>query len=511
MYSNRYLIVFSLVFLQFILSCKSQPDSTWLIKTETEEITVSEAGNLWNELDTSLQTRLSSEDNPIGSYLSYLSREVMIEQVLKEENILNSVEIINLKSCWLTSASARALTDSLTVDILARITEDDITKYRQLLGKTIWYSKNDQHFGPLRLPDLPWEIAFVFDSINPGEHFNFNGSTFFLDSLIMTPAFLENEMGRDAIFIKTNLARSRVNRQIDSFQSEICSNVLIDSVAVDIFLNNRNSLQNTTALVNWSGGFVSSEQADGILAFNALHRSPDSLGFQHISGLLTNQIKLIIQEDIFADKYPSAYSNLIEQAEYFAHEQARQLLFKKHITDHIIITEQMLLDAYNNQNNLPTTPETRIFNSVITTTTDNFSLVNGRLVTINQTASDSISGYKPTLKATNNTLSEPVTARQLPALLANVLFEPETPDSLWYGPLQLQDSTYIYYSLVSIIPEHSVSFEIIRESIQQNLILHIEEQKEAEWMCNLEAHCKLDINLDVLTDLPENPMLWSNF
>ena len=510
MNSNKYLIVFALVFLQFILSCKSQPDSTWLIKTETEEITVSEAGFLWNNLDTSLQVRLSSEDNPIGSYLSYLSREVMIEQVLKEENILNSVEIVHLKSCWLTSASARALTDSLTIDILARITEDDITKYRQLLGKTIWYSKNDQHFGPLRLPDLPWEIAFVFDSINPGEHFIFNGSTFFLDSLIMTPAFLENEMGRDAIFIKTNLARSRVNRQIDSLQSEVCSNVLIDSIAVDIFLNNQNSLQNTTALVSWSGGFLSSQQLLGILAFNALHQSQDFLGFQHISNVLTNQIKLIIQEDMFADKYPSAYSNLIEQAEDFAHEQARQLLFKKHITDNIIITEQILLDAYNNQNNLPTTPETRIFNSVVTSTTDNFRLVSGELTTIDQTSLDNFSGYKSTLSTTSNILSEPVTARQLPVLLANALFEPATSDSLWHGPLQLQDSTYIYYSLTSIIPEHPVSFEKIRESIQQNLILHIEEQKEAEWMCNLEAHCKLEVNLEVLADLPENPMLWSN-
>jgi len=66
------------------------------------------------------------------------------------------------------------------------------------------------------------------------------------------------------------------------------------------------------------------------------------------------------------------------------------------------------------------------------------------------------------------------------------------------------------YRLHSIIAPHQAEFEDLKEALRASITAHLEEQDTMEWLRTLEESYELEINSDILEDLPADPSMWSD-
>ncbi|MCD4708574.1 MAG: peptidyl-prolyl cis-trans isomerase [Candidatus Sabulitectum sp.] len=505
---------FLLPALLMIISCGTPDGSNWLIKTSTSEVTVSEAGIIWDELDQSERALLLAGDSPVGDFVSALGRETMILHEISNDRYLHSPTIEYMRKCWVRSASAKAYNDSLSASVQGGITATDLSNYRELLGKIVWYSSTAREgAGPVRLPDLPWDLAFAFDTMTTGSTVEIEGVSYTLDSCITSPEKLIDEAHPDTdrvnTFALSSLTQSRVNRNLLSLKTEAMGTFSIDSASVLAYCAHRDSLEDRTELAFWNNGAISAEEFDGIVAFIALGQSNAASSPRWVYRNLKNQAELIIVEELYSRIYPHDYADIQQAANKFATDQAYELLFRHNVTNSVVITDSMVIEAYSSMDSIPMVPETRTFISIAASSTVCEEVL-ARLNSGDSLFLSNYSGYSRFLIHGNNLLSRPVSVSELPSEISAVLFGLNEVDTGWYGPSEIDEDLFIAYRLDQIFPAHPTPFEKLRESIRHRLLIHCEEQRTMEWICELERACNLQINNGILGDLPADPSSWSD-
>lgn len=507
----KYLLFLTLL---MIISCGAPDGSTWLIRTSTSELSVAAAGKVWDELDHNERNSFLAGDSPVGSFVSALGRETMILNEINNDRYLHSPIIENMRKCWVRSASVKAYNDSLSATIQAEITAADLLYYRELLGTIVWYSSStEEPAGPVRLPDLPWALAFAFDTMTTGSSVEIEGISYTLDSCVIPPEKIINEMHVDIDrvnnFALSSLTRSRVNRNLLSLKAETMGSFAIDSASILVFCTQRNSLNDNAELAFWNNGAISAEEFDGIVSFIALGQPGAANSSRWVYRTLRNQAELMCVEDIYSELNPHDYADIQQIANDFATDQASELLFRHNVTNSVVITDSMVIEAYSRMNSIPMVPETRTFMSI----TAPSAVCEEALVMIksgNSLQLSGFSGHSEFLAPGSELLSRPVTRPELPEQTGTAIFALVKGDTLWYGPSEIGENLFMIYRLDQILPAHPTPFEKLRDSIRHRLLIHSEEQRTMEWICELERACNLQINHEILGDLPSDPSLWSD-
>ncbi len=406
-----YRYLFIIVLLIFI-SCGGEKGSQWLMKTKEQTITVNEAGEIWNNLTPSTRASYLANINTVGTFISTLGKETIIFSEVNNTNYLNSIDMANLKNCWIRHASVNAFKDSLSSSYRDEITNTDITNYQQLLGKIVWYSVNhNETFGPVRLPDLPWDLAFAFDTITAGTSIELEGIEYTLDSSSTSRNLLNNEMQHETTFAISNLTQSRVNRHLNTLKAPLLQQLFIDSLSIELYTKQDASLNNSTTLAFWQDDTISAEELNVALSFITPKISASVSSSDWVYAALINQAGLFILEDIYSNQYPADYTKIQSQANDYAVDMVTDMLFTENITNTIIITDSMVVEAYTE---ITSAGETR-------------------------------------------------------------------------------------------------SFQNMEQSLRANILIHCEEQRTMEWICELEEKWDLEINNNILGDIPSDPSQWSSF
>ncbi len=501
--------------LLILTSCSSPDGNSWLISTATDTLTVAEVGTIWNDLDESARQGFLAKDNPVGEFLTALGRKAIITEEISNDRYLYSPVIQEMKECWLASAAFIAYKDTLSVSLRAGLTEADLSNYSNLLGSVVWYSsERDGLMGPERLPDLPWELAFAFDTIATGSSVEFDGNVYTLDSIVtsdqeLIDATLANE-DQFNVFASTSLTESRTLRHLSTLKREVIETFTYDSIAVETYCTDRNALVGTEVLASWEGGSITAENFDAIVQFLTLGNYGNRSSSLWVLHNLRNQARLIYIANVYRALYPSDYEELKAGAESFALDQASEILFKENVTDSIIINDELILESYESMDSLPIVPESRTFESVMIPA----GLLQEALVLLDDEDEDAIlefgyPGYTEYLQSGSEFLSRPVFSSELQYEMGVLLFLLEEDDTAWNRPLEIEEDLFLAYRLKEIIPPHPASFEYLQPAIRRNLTIHLEEQRTMEWLCQLEAAHQYRINSEILSKLPIEPSRWS--
>ena len=506
--------VFYLSTLLLILTgCGSPDGNSWLISTSADTLTVAEIGTIWDELDESAKQPFLSKDNPIGEFLLAVGRKTIITEEISNDRYLYSPIIEDMRECWLSSSAFIAYKDTVSASTRSALTELDLSNYSDLLGSIVWYSSEEGgSMGPERLPDLPWELAFVFDTISVGSSAEFNEILYTLDSIVTSDQELIDatlvDIEQFNTFARTSLTESRTLRHLSTLKGELLETFTFDSTAVAAYCNNRDAMVGTEVLASWENGSITVDKFDAITAFLALgnHGNPSSLLW--VIHNLRNQARLIYIADIYAAQYPQEYEDMMEGADDFALDQASEILFRENVTDLIVITDDLLRESFENMDSLPIVPESRVFQSVMIP-----GVLLEEAITLLEDGDALLEfgypGYTAYLQPGNEFLSRPVFPTELPHGMDMLLFLLEENDTSWQRPVEIDEDLFVVYRLIEIIPPHTVSFEQLESSIRRNLTMHLEEQRTMEWLCELEASHQYRINSEILGKLPVDPSAWS--
>ncbi len=508
---HKYIILF--VFLLMLTSCGSPDGSTWLIRTSTDSITVSEVGTTWLELDQSARMRFLAKDNPVGDFITALGRKTMITAEIDNENYLHSQYIQSMKNCWIINSAFIAYRDTLSSSMRSSITDSDLSHYSELLGSIVWFSSTvTGSKGPVRLSDLPWNLAFALDSIAPGNHVEVDGVMYTLDSIETSSQEMIDATLADSStfnsFARSSLTESRSIRNLDSLKSEVMRTFQMDSAAVAAYCLQRDSVDNSTELASWSGGSISAREFHGIADFASMGHPGNPQSFNWVSHNLRNQARLSFVADLYAAEFPQGYMSFTQGAEAFALDQASELLFTVNVADAVQISDSLVYEAYLQMDSVPQLPETRVFESVMVPSgilAEAIALISddNSLMEIGYT------GYTEFLAPGNEFISRPVTQRELPYGIDLVLFAMEENNHQWHRPVEVEEDLFVFFRLVEIVPPHAASFEQVEATIRRNLRIHLEEQRTMDWMCELEAIHEFQVNHGILGDLPTDPAAWS--
>jgi hypothetical protein len=454
-----------------------------------------------------------SGENPVGDFITALGRKTMVTMEIDSDIYLHSSVIQTMKKCWTQSAAFIAFKDSLAVAEIQDLSETDFANYADLLGSVVWYTSSIHgRKGPERLPDLPWNLAFAFDSIATGSTVDIDGVSYTLDSITTAAPELIAATIADASqfrgFVRNSLVESRVNTNLEIMKFQALETLVIDSTEVFSYCSARNSLDDSTELAFWDSGTITASDFDGIAAFLSLSGNNSSSSPAWVFHNLENQVRLQYIAERFSSEYPDGYSVVTQNAEAFAVDQASELLFKNEVTETVTVTDSMVSAEYAVMDSIPMLPESRIFESIVAPAD---SL--GYLITLIDSGTallnTGFSGYSDFLSDSSDFVSRPVFRSELPGEMDTTLFLLDEDNNQWQRSVEVQEGTSVLYRLVQVIPPHEAQFEYLESSIRDNLVMHLEEQRTMEWMRELESSYKFQINSDILADLPADPSMWS--
>lgn len=508
----RFVLPFVLFLALISSGCGSPGGETWLIRTNQEELSVIDAGNAWLDLDHQGRMGFLEAANPVGEFISALGRKLIIVKEVSCEDYLYSPEILIMQETWQRSASYQAYVSLLTENARSTISSQDLENYRLLIGSVVWYTdESGNSRGPVRLPDLPWEIAFALDTLSPGETVSIESGAFTLDSVNTSPDSMIAVTLADTAsvngFARSSLAESRVSIHLDSITNAISTSLVLDSAAIDQYCLAREELPNSTVLASWRNGELTALDMDGIIAFTAIGLPVATDSPTWVIYTLKNQIRLLETESVFRETYPEAFAELVVQSEEFALEKASDALFFQKVSSQVEITDQMILEAYNNLDSIPVIPETRTFESLLIPS----GIVDENLAAIEQGADPfqlGFPGYPEFLAEGSEFISRPVAPGELPSAMATILFLLREDETAWQRPLEIEPGLYVVFRLHSVVPPHAASMTQLEPSIRMNLSNHMVEQMTMEWLIELEQAHNLEINSEIISDLPPDPANW---
>lgn len=505
-------LIFAFVIVS-VLGCAKDPSGdSWIIKTSSQCITVSDLGAEWNDLDSASVAGFLEDGNPVGDFITVYSRKLLVIEEISNSDYLFSTGIQSYRDSWTRNSSYAAFCDSVFNQFFGAVTEEDIAAFSGFFGKTVFYSESTgTEREPVGLQYLFWDLAIAFDTMSAGESVELNGVLYTLDSVFTVPDSLiaadfdDPEFRRN--YAASSIARQRLNGEIMRICQETVVSFQADTASIASFLEDPESVADSTVLASWGTGSFTAADFYGMMSFSAVsgYATPYSLEWGILN--LKNHAMMDQIQTLFADSNTSRYSYILLEAESLAMKRASDLLYSDRVLSSITITDSMLIDAYENMDSLPELPETRTFESLVipeNALADAVEYSGG----LQNPDSLGFSGFPFFLAADEQYLSRPVTASELPEDMGTILFMLEESNRSWQGPLEVEDGFYVLFRLNSIIPPHPASFDMLEASIRTNLQAHLEEQATMDWLRELEEIHNLRINSDILEDLPNDLSEW---
>ncbi|RKZ03155.1 hypothetical protein DRQ25_17985 [Candidatus Fermentibacteria bacterium] len=510
------------------LSCgdPSKAD-TWLISMDQSTISVADAGNTWLELSAEQQDFFIQRGDHVNDFIVSLARKEMIIREILRLNYLQKPDILALGNARIRMKASQLARDSIFADAEESITAEDIIFFRDHMGRTVWYTSSSGAFdemscGPSHLPELPRELVFHLDSMNPGDALPLSDGTLIrFDSLVVSDPDLISETLADSERV-TDFAVQRLSaawgkadlhRIADSVLSGVEPGisdaavndlVLYYSLGEEFIPDDSIVVSPHIVMTSLDIEYEIEYQSD----FMPVKPSDPVWLVWFIDTTLLNHAL----EQYFATVYPGTYADLLGERDEWMMGIASDKLVEDEVYSFISITPELLRDEFDSLNEVPIIPERRSIQCVQVQSDD--IAVYETAISDGSSVDSVISRFDFWMNLSKDdppsNITRPLLREEVPGFRGDDVFSLAPFDTLTWSSLSpiYEDQMYIALRLVKVFPSHLATYEDIEADLYQIINSRFAEERTLAWLEELARRYSLSINMDVLQSLPSDPELW---
>jgi len=505
-----------------LTACGEPKGTDWVFRTESDTMTVNEAGELWSGLEPRERAVFTSETEPAREFLLAIARRSMLDLELAGSGLLSSPKVLRYEVAWQRSTRFMALADSLPARIARGLDESDIAFFREHMGRTVWFTdmSSGTQNGPHHLPELPRELTMALSTAAQGGLVTAGGTVFRLDSLEGTDSTLLAEALADTASIRrlalSRLSSAEAQRTISMAEEQALSETTIDTSLVLAFASAGGDIESgafdpdqvildcplialTARDLFWEISFTS----------RSTPVSPGSTTW--LLNYLRNLVRLSAGAALFCEEWPEEAEGIATASHGFGRQTALDDLYDEQVRSRTAVTDSMLEAEFQGLPEPLLYPEQRVLEMG---SVQEENLPDLRQALQNQdheTVRSLLQSYStwPGFD-TGSLLSTPVTATQVPEAMGGMVFTADPADSVtWYGPMETSHGSMMVYRTAQTLPRRPATFGEAREWLEMTVRSRLEEARTLEWMEELKAENGLELNEELLPELPADPALWT--
>lgn len=512
-----------------VLACAcGRPDAgTWLIVAAGDTVTIGEAGANWDSMPIQGRVRFLESDNLVGDYIVSLGQRILVEAELNRLGYTSRPDIVFLSQARARLTMAGALQDSIHAIASRDVTEDRIDRFLENLGTIVWLTRTtargDSLAGPEHLPELPEEwVACVEGMVAAGTLTGTlpDGSSIRLDSIHYEDPELLAQALSDTVQIR-GFAASRLSQRTAAAEVSALRGRLREESApvfaesafrdlMDYYAGLSPLIPEDTLIVSGAEVWTAARMV-GEIAFEASTNpvSPaESTWLYAYADVIVDRANLSAE---YARRFPAESEAALAGAAEWALGAAADSLFMDYVADSVEVTEAQIDSAW--QADPPPFPERR---SVRTVIIPEDRLEEFRNALAAGTAGD-LEQSLPFIDRLSDPagpdghLTRPLFIEEVPGSMGESLFAMSPSDTLRWLPPQpyAPDIGYVSIRLVAVIPEHTATREEADYYLDRQLYDTFIGRRLEAWLTELEARFGLEVNEEVLDDLPPNPSDWT--
>lgn len=505
------------------LTACGEPEGTdWVIRTNTDTITVREAGELWSDLAPRERAVFTGTDDPVNEFLMAIARRSMLDSELEGSALLSSPQVMRYGEAWLRSAQFMALADSLPARLAREVDGNDIAFFREHMGRTVWFTdmSTGTRNGPHHLPELPPELTSALANTAPGGTVTVGDAVIRLDSLEETDSTLLADALADTANIRrlaiSRLSSAEAQRTISMAERQALSETTLDTALVMAFASaggDTGSGAFDPDGVILDGPLLSLTARDLFweISFTSMSTPVSPGSTTWLFHYMSNLVRLSAGATLFREQWPEEADGIAAASGGFARQTALDRLYDEHVRSRVAVTDSMLMEEFQRLPEPLLYPEQRVLEIGSVEEEDlpalRLALQNGD----HEAVRNLLSPYSawPGFD-TGSLLSAQVTASQVPEAMGGQVFSQDPADSVtWFGPTETSHGSLMVCRTVETLPRRPATFEEASEWLEARVRSMLEEARTVEWMNELEAVYGLEYNEGLLSVLPADPALWA--
>lgn len=511
-----------------LLSCGGgRPSDRDLFSIEGRATTVEQAAEMWNIMPSEFRRVILSSDSVQREFARAVATRNMIELEVSRLGIDTLPEIVSAGRAAGRMRSLAALHGLLREDASSRITPEDVDLYLDRMGRTVWYTISDGNYirsaGPEHLPETEPPLGSLLSSMSPGDTAILDdGRTLTLDSLDVTdPELVEETAGIEGY---RDLARDRLinawtERSMERLQEEflgypapVPDSTVIRSVAGHFSSGSPYRAADTVAaaaeFVLTAGDLVGSVNIEGA----RVPVSPESETW--LAAFSMALLRRRAAASYLEENHPREYAEAFAEADSVSMNAAADLLYRRFVSDSVIVTEDDIHELYAGLQGELTVPERR---SVLSVHLEDREETERFREAVSSGTAGLIADEFPGVSSISSPgsggrLSRPLTVDEVPAGLGPRLFSLAREDTVtWLGPEPYsQGLCWVALRLADVHPAHQAELEEVRETLQDVAAAEMEAERYTEWISELHDRWQPRFNWELIDTLPPDPAAWAD-
>lgn len=511
-----------------LLSCGGgRPSDRDLFSIDGRSSTVDQAADMWRTIPAEFRQVILSSDSVQREFARTLAAREMIELEVSQLGIDTLPEIVSAGRAAGRMRSIAALHGLLHEEASSRISPEDIELYLDRMGRTVWYTVSDGEIirsaGPEHLAETEPSLASLLASMNPGDTAILDdGRSLILDSMKVTDPELVAETVEMAGFrdlARTRLVNAWTENSMERLQEDflgypppVPDSAVIRSVAGHFSSGSPYRAADTVVaaaeFVLTAGDLVGSANIEGA----RIPVSPESEAW-----LVAFSMALMRRQaaaSYLEENHPREYAEAFAEADSVSMSAAADLLYRRYVSDSVIVTEDDINELYAGLQGELTVPERRSVLSVHLEGREDAERF--REAVSSGTASLIIDEF-PCLSSISSPenggrLSRPLTMDEIPAGLGPQLFSLAREDTTtWLGPEPYaQGLCWVAVRLADIHPAHQAELEEVRETLKDIAAAEMEAERYTEWISELHDRWQPQFNWELIDSLPSDPAAWTD-
>lgn len=508
------------------LSCGGgKPVPDWLVIVDGDSISIGEAAGLWAEIPLGPRDTMLLTDSTSREFSRAVAIRRMVELEVSRLGLDTLPEIISVGDSYGRLKCLSALHILLLEEAAATVSTQDLTLYRERMGRTAWYTlEKEGHartHGPEHLAEADPELGGYLMTMVSGETLLLaDGRRLTLDSIVVTdPELVEAAAMDDDFeqFAEGRLVRSRAQMALRKVQEEFVGYPppLPDSAAIrslSLHFSRGTPIQASDTVVALTSFTLTAADLAGAVVREG-YRGPVSPGSETwLAALSLTVTNRQAAAAYLMDNSPGEHTSAFAGSDSVSMRAAVDLLYARFVADHVQVTEEYLIEMYSELGGELTVPERRIVFSVLFNEGEETAAF--REVVSSGTV-DAFAGLirgPLSISAGGNDqrVSRPLAINEVPSGLGPDLFQLDPGDTTtWLGPVPYSpELCWIAVRLLEVQPEHNPDFEEARIFLEQMAAAELGAERYALWMEELSARYKPVLNYPLIDSLSQDPGNW---
>ncbi|MCK4806550.1 MAG: peptidyl-prolyl cis-trans isomerase [Candidatus Aegiribacteria sp.] len=508
------------------LSCGGgEPVSSCLAVVGGDSISVEEAAGLWANMPPGTRDTMLSDDSTSREFVRAVTVREMVELEVLRMGLDTLPEVISAGDSYGRLRSLTAIHILLLEEAAAGLDTEDLTLYRERMGRTAWYTLKEEGrtrtFGPEHLAEADPELGGYLMTMAPGEIVLLaDGRNLTLDSMVVTdPELVEASAAHEDFqqFAVNRLVQVRAERALRKVLEEFIGYPppLPDSAVIrslSLHFSQGIPFQATDTVEAVTGFALTAGDLVGAVIREEYRRpvSPESetwLAALSIA-VLSRQAAAVY----LMNHHPGEFAIAFAGSDSVSMRAAVDILYGCFVVDCVQVTEDYLYEMYSELRGELTVPEKRTVLCVLLNDGEETAAFKEAVLagTANALAGQLRGPLSTSAGGSDQQLSRPLMVNEIPSGLGPALFQLDAGDTTtWLGPAPYApELCWITIRLVEVEPEHKPDFEEARYLLEQLATSELMAERYSFWMEELTARYKPVLNYPLIDRLPPDPGEW---